>query len=96
MTTNPTPGRNVTGAAIHRIRTAARPKVTQAMLVRRLAELGIVLTQSQIAKIEHGERLVADFELVGFASALGVPIQEFFPVDPSPTDHGHAQEKPQA
>lgn len=47
-------------------------------MVGRLARQGIELNQSQIAKIESGERPVLDYELVAIAKALKVPIQALF------------------
>lgn len=70
--------RNVTGANIHRLRLSAEPKVSQADMVARLARCGVDLNQSQIAKIESGVRIVADYEAAAFAKALKVPIQELF------------------
>ncbi len=70
--------RNVTGNAIHRIRMAAKPKITQEDMVGRLARRGIQINQSQIAKIESGQRPVLDYELAAIAKALNVPIQALF------------------
>ena len=72
------PPRNVTGNAIHRIRMAAKPKITQEDMVGRLARQGIQINQSQIAKIESGQRPVLDYELAAIAKALVVPIQALF------------------
>jgi len=70
--------RNVTGNAIHRIRMAAKPKITQEDMVGRLARQGIQINQSQIAKIESGQRPVLDYELAAIAKALMVPVQALF------------------
>ena len=70
--------RNVTGEAIHRIRMAAKPKITQEDMVGRLARQGISINQSQIAKIESGQRPVLDYELAAIAKALIVPVQALF------------------
>lgn len=70
--------RNITGAAIHRIRMAAEPRITQEDMVGRLARQGVQLIQSQIAKIENGERPVLDYELAAIAKALKVPVQSLF------------------
>jgi transcriptional regulator with XRE-family HTH domain len=72
------PRRNVTGNAIHRIRMAAKPKITQEDMVGRLARQGIPINQSQIAKIEGGQRPVLDYELAAIAKALNVPIEALF------------------
>ena len=70
--------RNVTGRTIQRIRMAAKPKVTQEDMVGRLARLGIQVNQSQIAKMESGDRSIHDYELAALAKALRVPVQKFF------------------
>ena len=75
--TSQTP-RNVTGNAIHRIRMDARPKITQEDMVGRLARQGIQINQSQIAKIESGQRPILDYELAAIAKALVVPVQALF------------------
>lgn len=70
--------RNVTGAAIQRLRVAALPKISQNDMAGRLARFGVDLNQSQIAKIESGERIVADYEVVAFAKALKVQVHDLF------------------
>jgi transcriptional regulator with XRE-family HTH domain len=70
--------RNITGAAIQRIRMAADPKITQDDLVGRLARHGVQVNQSQVAKIESGERPVLDYELAAIAKALKVSVQLLF------------------
>jgi len=47
-------------------------------MVGRLARQGISINQSQIAKIESGQRPVLDYELAAVAKALMVPIQALF------------------
>jgi transcriptional regulator with XRE-family HTH domain len=70
--------RNVTGTIIQRLRMAAAPKITQEDMVGRLARLGVQASQSQIAKIESGDRPVLDYELAAIAKALKVPVQTLF------------------
>lgn len=72
------PSRNITGSTIRRVRLAALPKVTQEDMVGRLARHGLLINQSQVAKIENGERPVLDYELAAFAKALRVTVQTFF------------------
>jgi transcriptional regulator with XRE-family HTH domain len=57
---------------------AAKPKITQEDMVGRLARQGIQINQSQIAKIESGQRPVLDYELAAIAKALVVPVQALF------------------
>ncbi len=70
--------RNVTGKAIQRIRMAAEPRITQENIVGRLARLGVQISQSQVAKIESGDRPVLDYELEAIAKALKVSVQSLF------------------
>ncbi|MGC4073958.1 MAG: helix-turn-helix transcriptional regulator [Nibricoccus sp.] len=70
--------RNITGAAIQRLRITADPKITQEDMVGRLARQGLQMNQSQVAKIESGTRPVSDFELLAIAKALKIPVQRFF------------------
>jgi hypothetical protein len=57
---------------------AAVPKVTQEDMVGRLARLGVQINQSQVAKIESGDRPILDYELAAISKALKVPVQAFF------------------
>lgn len=66
------------GKTILALRVAKSPKVTQDDMVGRLARHGVELNQSQIAKIESGERMLLDYEIIAFAKALRVPVQALF------------------
>lgn len=44
----------------------------------RVARFGVELNQSQIAKIESGERTISDYELIAIAKALRIPVQDLF------------------
>ena len=57
---------------------ACKPKVSQEDLAGRLASRGLLLSQGQIAKLENGQRPIADYELKAIARALRVPIQALF------------------
>lgn len=70
--------RNLTGNAIQRIRMAAVPKITQEDMVGRLARQGVQINQSQVAKIESGDRPILDYELAAISKALKVPVRAFF------------------
>jgi len=72
------PRRNLTGNTIQRIRMAAIPKITQEDMVGRLARQGVQINQSQVAKIESGDRPILDYELAAISKALKVPVQAFF------------------
>jgi transcriptional regulator with XRE-family HTH domain len=75
---SPRKQKNVTGQNIHRIRMAAKPKITQDDMAGRLARHGLQLSQPQIAKIESGQRPLCDYEVAAFARALKVPVQTLF------------------
>ena len=47
-------------------------------MVARLARQGIEINQSQMAKIESGDRPILDYELAGIAKALKVQVQDLF------------------
>lgn len=51
-----------------------RLQLTQDDLAGRLARYGIQLDYVKIGQVENGKRRVVDWELVGFAKALGVSI----------------------
>lgn len=58
-----------------RVRTARRrEKISQDQLAARMQVEGIQVNQRAISRIETGERLVADYELMFLAKALGVDI----------------------
>ena len=69
---------NVTGDQVRRLRLAARPKVSQDDMAGKLARVGLSLSQSQIAKVESGNRALKDFEVLAFAKALRVPVQRLY------------------
>ena len=66
--------RNLIGGNLREIRRKARPRISQEDLCGRLARFGIVLTRTQIAKIEAVRRPVFDYELDAIAKALDVGI----------------------
>lgn len=71
----PSSRKNLTGAAIRRVRVRSKRRITQEDLVGRLAVQELFLTQAQIAKIESGTRPVKDYELIAIAKALRVSVQ---------------------
>ncbi|MDR1028736.1 MAG: helix-turn-helix domain-containing protein [Clostridiales Family XIII bacterium] len=60
---------NVSGVNIKVLRIAAG--LSQEQLAARLQTKGLQITQKQISRIETGERVLADFELMIFARVLG-------------------------
>ena len=50
--------------------------LTQEQLAARLQLAGLNLNQKAVSRIETGERVVPDFELLYFSKILCVPVQE--------------------
>lgn len=69
--------RNLIGPQIRQLR--AKMNITQPMLVARCQLVGWDISRETIAKIESQIRWVSDFELLGFAKALNVPISDLWP-----------------
>lgn len=67
--------RNLIGESLRAIRQRARPRISQEDLCGRVARFGVILTRTQIAKIEAVKRPVFDYELRAFALALNVKIE---------------------
>ncbi len=63
---------NLCGNNVRRFR--EDQSLTQDQLAARLQLLDIPLTQKAVSRIETGERVVADYELVFIAEALQVPV----------------------
>ena len=70
--------KNLIGPTIKKVRLSLKPKVSQQDLAGRLAARGIEIDRSAIARIEHGNRFVRDFEILGIAAALRVPLAKLF------------------
>ena len=65
---------NLIGARLRQARLAEKPKATLSDISARLEVNGVSLSISSIAKIERGERIVTDIQLVAFSKALKVPV----------------------
>lgn len=68
--------RNIIGTRIREIRTNA--SITQEDLTARLNVLGIDLDRPMVSKIENCLREIVDYEIIAFAKALKVPIEDLF------------------
>ena len=66
--------KNISRDKIHQARTALR--LSQSELAARMQVKGILIEREAISKIETGDRLVTDYELVGFSQVLGIPLDE--------------------
>ena len=49
--------------------------LSQEKLAAKLQLLGLDVTQKAVSRIETGDRVVADYELVALAKALGVSVE---------------------
>ncbi len=66
---------NVCGPNIARLRSQAKPPLTQESLAAKMQTLGAELDRATIAKIETQKRKVFDTEIILFAKALNVSPQ---------------------
>ena len=67
--------KNIIGKRVREARLKATPVITQQDLSARLEVLGYNIDRVSISKIEAGDRFVADYEVVGLATALGVSLE---------------------
>ncbi len=67
--------RNISGIKLKELR--INSKMSQKQVAEKLQLEGIDLTEKEISKIEHNNRLVHDFELFAFAKIFNVPADEF-------------------
>lgn len=70
--------KNVVGPRIRDARRGKGHRVTQVELAARLQAMGLEIDQSAISKIENGERLVTDIEIVAICQALGISPGSLF------------------
>ena len=63
---------NASGSRIRELREAAG--LSQEQLAAKIQLAGLNLNQKAISRIETGERVVPDFELLYSSEALGVPV----------------------
>ena len=65
---------NVSGNKIRLLREEAR--LSQEQLAAKIQLAGLNLNQKAISRIETGDRVIPDFELLYFSSVLKVPVNE--------------------
>ena len=70
---------NASGKKIKELREAA--ELSQEQLAAKLQLAGLNLNQKAISRIETGERVVPDFELLFFSEVLEVPIDKLLDCD---------------
>ena len=51
-------------------------KISQTKLCNKLELYGIVMTKEDLSKIEHGNKIVKDFELWGISRSLSISLDE--------------------
>ncbi len=66
--------KNVIGNRISTLR--QKSNLTQSELAAKMQLLNINIDQQMISKIEKNQRQVTDYEFIGFASCLGVSLDE--------------------
>ena len=64
--------KNISGARIYQARTARR--MTQMELAAKMQVEGVTIEREAISKIETGDRLVTDYELLAFAKVFHVTL----------------------
>jgi hypothetical protein len=69
--------RNLVGPRIRELR--VKMAITQPMLVAKCQLVGWDISRETIAKIESQIRWVSDFELLGFAKAFNVSVNDLWP-----------------
>ena len=70
---------NVAGQKIRSIREAAG--LSQEQLAAKIQLSGYNINQKAVSRIETGERVLADYELIRFANALCVSVNELLGLD---------------
>ncbi|MDE7416466.1 MAG: helix-turn-helix domain-containing protein [Lachnospiraceae bacterium] len=63
---------NISGSIIRDLR--ERADLSQEQLAARLQLAGLSLNQKAVSRIETGDRVVPDFELIYFSEVFGVPV----------------------
>lgn len=67
--------RNISGIKLRELR--IEKKMSQKQVAEKLQLEGIDLTEKEISKIEHNNRLVHDFELFAFAKIFNISADYF-------------------
>lgn len=57
-------------------------KMSQEYLAEKMKSAGLNATQKMISRIEAGDRIVADYELICFAEIFGISIDELIKAKP--------------
>ena len=73
--------KNVVGPKIREARHRTGRSITQAQLAARLQAIGVDLDPSAISRIESGNRLITDIEILGVCQVLKISIASVFGED---------------
>lgn len=68
--------RNIIGDNVRRLR--KKQKLTQEELTAKLQTVGLDIDRPMLTRIELKQREVYDYEVLGIANALNIPIEELF------------------
>lgn len=79
---------NIAGKRIKALRLSKR--LTQEQVAARMQIAGIQINQKAISRLESGERVIPDYELLQLSKILGVSVDSLFePADASSRTHPH-------
>lgn len=82
---------NMCGENVKKYRVAL--KLSQSDLAARLQTMDVLIEQKAISRIEVGDRVVADYELVALSKALGVSIYDLLGLPESSAKQRHIKQK---
>lgn len=71
--------KNICGDRVRELRQSRR--MSQSNLAVKMQTEGVIMEQDVISRIESGARLVADYEVRAFATALGVAVDRLLSPD---------------
>lgn len=69
---------NVIGVNIKKARIKAG--LSQKQLSEKLETMAIYVCRGSVSRIENGQRIVSDIEIIGISKVLKIPIEELFDV----------------
>ena len=70
--------KNVVGTRIREARYLRGSKVSQEELAARLQAMGIPIGQTAVSRMENGQRIVTDIEILAICRALDLNVAELF------------------
>lgn len=82
---------NMCGENIKKYR--VEQNLSQSDLAARLQTFGVLIEQKAISRMELGDRVVADYELVALSKALGVTVYDLLGLPEPSAKQGHVKQK---